>query len=111
MSFSKKSRVQVNTTNQLAEAPTGSYPDSGRYRYNVEASETLTLNTDWMNDNQNELLKDLIATPRAYLVSPTDGSLEQVTVVPNSLQLQTSRNDGVFQYSMSFRKSVDNFAP
>ncbi len=113
MSFNKKSRTTVNTEAQRAKqfTPTNDFIPEGRYRYNVEASDTLTLNTDWMRDEQNPLLKDLIATEQAFLVNNTDGSLEQVTVVPNSLRLQTSRNDGMFQYQMQFRKSVDNFRP
>lgn len=102
MSFTKKQSTTVNTVNQQAESA------SGRFRYNVKASDVLTLNTDWMQDAQNEMLKDLVATEKAYLMS-SDGSLEEVTVVPNSLRLQTSRNDGLHQYQMSFRKSVDNF--
>jgi len=102
MSFSKKQSTTVNTVNQQAESA------SGRFRYNVKSSDVLMLNTDWMQDAQNEMLKDLLATEQCYLMA-ADGSLEEVTVVPNSLRLQTSRNDGLHQYTMSFRKSVDNF--
>jgi len=102
MSFSKKQNTTVNTQPQRAESNTG------RFRYNVKSSDLLTLNTDWMPDQVNEMFKDLIATEQCYLVA-TDGSLEQLTVVPNSLRLQTSRNEGLHQYTMQFRKSLDNF--
>ena len=102
MSFIKKQNTTVNTTPQRAEAI------DGRFRYNVKSDETLTLNTDWMPDQLNEMFKDLIATEKCFLLA-TDGSLEQLTVVPNSLRLQTSRNDGLHQYQMQFRKSLDNF--
>lgn len=113
MSFNRKSWTTVNTQAQQAESftPRNDFFPEGRYRYNVEASDTLTLNTDWMREEQNPLVKDLIATEQAFLVSNTDGSLEQVTVVPNSLRLQKSRNEGMIQYQMQFRKSEDNFRP
>jgi len=102
MSFTKKQNTTVNTQPQQAES------NEGRFRYNIKASETLTLNTDWMVDGVNEMFKDLVASEQCFLMS-SDGSLEAVTVVPNSLRLQTSRNEGLHQYQMQFRKSLDNF--
>jgi hypothetical protein len=102
MSFIKKQNTTVNTRPQQAESI------DGRFRYNVKADEVLTLNTDWMPDAVNEMFKDLVATEQCYLLA-ADGSLEALTVEPNSLRLQTSRNDGLHQYQMSFRKSIDNF--
>jgi hypothetical protein len=102
MSFTKKQNTTVNTRPQQAESI------KGRFRYNVKADDVLTLNTDWMPDAVNEMFKDLVATEQCYLVA-ADGTLEQFTVEPNSLRLQTSRNDGLHQYQMSFRKSLDNF--
>ena len=103
MSFSMYNSTTVNTQPQAAEAI------EGRFRYNVKSSDVLNLNTDWMDDIQNELMKDLIATEKCFLVDPDDGSLEELTVVPNSLRLQTSKVDKLFQYQMQFRKSLDNF--
>lgn len=103
-SFPKKHRVTINTS-----APTADLID-GRAKYNLEASDTLALNTDWMNETQNELVRDLIQTEQAFIVL-SDGSLEKVTVVPNSITLRTSRNDNMIQYSMQFRRSLDNFIP
>jgi len=105
MSFDKKQFTTINTRPQTAE--TG----DGRIRYNVKSDDTVTLNTNWLADEQNDLIKDLVATEQCFLVDASDGSLEPVTVVPNSLRLQTSRNDGLHQYRISFRKSIDNFAP
>jgi hypothetical protein len=102
MSFIKKQNTTVNTRPQQAESI------DGRFRYNVKSDEVLTLNTDWMPDAVNEMFKDLVATEQCYLLA-ADGSLEALTVEPNSLRLQTSRNDGLHQYQMSFRKSIDNF--
>lgn len=103
MSFSQYGFTTINTQPQSAEAI------DGRFRYNVKSSDVLTLNTDWLDDLQNELMRDLIASEQTYLVSAVDGSLEKVTVVPNSLRLQESTVDGIHQYQMQFRKSLDNF--
>jgi len=107
MSFTKKHRESITVDDmQNAESIT-----DGRYRYNVEASETLELNTNWMFDEQNVLVKEMMASEEHWLVSQVDGSLTKVVIVPNSLRLQTSRNDGLFQYTVSFRKSKDFFIP
>jgi hypothetical protein len=106
MSFTKKSRTTVN----VDRLQTADKRGSGRYRYNVEASDTITLNTDWMFDAQNVLVREMMVSDQFYLVDST-GALTQVVIVPNSLRLQTSRNDGLFQYQVSFRKSADIFVP
>jgi hypothetical protein len=103
--FTKKNSTTINTEPERAET------SIGRFRYNVNSSDTLTLNTDWMPDEQNDLVRDLLATEQCYLVAPSDGSLEPLTVVPTSLRIQTSRNEGLHQYTIQFRKSIDNFAP
>lgn len=103
MSFSRHRYDTINTEPQRAEAI------DGRFRYNVKSSDTLTLNTDWLNDLQNELMRDLIVTEQCFLVDPSDGSLEQLTVVPNSMRLKESTVEGIHQYTMQFRKSLDNF--
>jgi hypothetical protein len=102
MSFTQKHFTTTNTQPQRAEAPTG------RYRYNVDASDNLLLNTDWVPEGWNPLFRDLIQTEECYLVN-ADATLEEVTIVPNSFRYQTSRNDGLIQYSISVRKSIDNF--
>lgn len=105
MSFNKNKYTSINSRPQQAEAV------QGRFRYNVKSSDVLTLNTDWLDDNQNELMRDLLISEQTYLVNDADGSVEPVTVVPNSLRLQESEVEGIHQYQMQFRKSLDNFKP
>ena len=110
MHFPKKKRITVNTTGIQGELiETADKP--GRFKYNVEASDILELSTDWMQEEQNPLIQDLISTESAWLVDPSDGSLEQVTVVPNSVRLKTRWVDNMIMYTMSFRKSLNNFKP
>lgn len=110
LSFPKKNRVTVATESQRAELP---YPadEPGRFRYNVEGSDVLALNTAWMDETNNDLIRDCVQSERHYLVDSGDGSLEQVVLQQNSVQLRTSRNNNLISYAMSFRKSVNNFIP
>lgn len=105
LSFTKHRIDTVNTSPQSAES------SIGRFRYNVKSSDTLTLNTDWLPDETNYLMRDLVVTDDCYLVDPDDGSLEKLTVEQNSLRVKTSLTDGLHQYQMQFRKSLDNFRP
>jgi hypothetical protein len=103
LSFPKKYSKVLNSENELAEV------GAGRFRYNVKGSETWALNTDFMADDQNPLIEDLFLTEKAFFVDSDTGALEEVTVVPNSLKIQDSYSDGLHQYGISFRKSVNNF--
>ena len=105
MPFTKYKYTAINTEPQRAEAI------DGRFRYNVKSSDVLTLNTDWLDDLQNELMRDLLVSEQTFLVDNDDGSLEKVTVIPNSMRLRTHDVDGLHQYTMQFRKSLDNFKP
>jgi hypothetical protein len=111
MSFPKKNKLSTSVTSTKGElANIGEMP--GRFRYNVEASDLLTLNTDWLDENQNDLVRDLMQSEATYLVDQTDGSLEHVTIETNSVTYKTRRNDLIqIQYTMQFRKSLDNFIP
>jgi hypothetical protein len=111
MSFPKKNKLSTSVTSTKGElANIGEMP--GRFRYNVEASDLLILNTDWLDENQNDLVRDLIQSEATYLVDQTDGSLEHVTIETNSVTYKTRRNDLIqIQYTMQFRKSLDNFIP
>jgi hypothetical protein len=110
MHFPMKSRTTVTTQGIAGELiPTADKP--GRFKYNVEASDVLALNTGWMQEEQNPLVQDLISTESAWLVDPSDGSLEQVVVIPSSVTLKKRSTDRMIQYGISFRKSVNNFKP
>jgi len=111
MSFTKKHRVTVNVENQKGELPSAA-DDPGRFRYNVKASDTLALNTDWMEEDISEyLIRDLVQSEHFYLVDSSDGSLEKVVLQNNSVRMKRRRTDNLIQYQMNFRKSIDNFIP
>jgi hypothetical protein len=103
VSFTKKSWTTVAAEAQNAES------ENGRFRYNVEASDIITANTDWMQDEQNDLIKDLIASEQIYLIDSA-GASERVNIIDSSIRLQNRRNEGLFQYQISFKKSLDNFS-
>jgi hypothetical protein len=108
MHFPKISRTNIETESISGELPrTADVP--GRFRYNVKARERIILNTDWMDEQQNPLIEDLIASESVWLVDQTDGSLEQVIITPSSIRLKTRRIDNLIQYSMSIVKSLNNF--
>jgi hypothetical protein len=108
--FTKKKRVTIETNSIMGELiPTADKP--GRFKYNLKGAEVFELNTDWMIEEQNLLLEDLIMSDSVWIVDPSDGSLEQVVVVPNSIRLQTRWTDNNIQYTIRVKKSVDKFKP
>lgn len=108
MSFAKKHRDIDNSTQQDAEAPRYA-ENSGRYRYNVEVARTVDCNTDWLTEEQNELVQDLFASEDMYFVNIGDGSLDRCVIQESQVLYKTKRNDSLIQYRFSFKKSDNNF--
>ena len=72
-------------------------------RYTVDATETLTVNTDFLPEAYNNIFKQLLVTEEAYWMYDQPNSLfKPITIKTNSLTFKTGVNDKLIQYTFTF---------
>jgi len=72
-------------------------------RYTVDATETLTVNTDFLPESYNEIFKQLLVTEEAYWMYDQPNSLyKPITIKTNNITFKTGVNDKLIQYTFTF---------
>jgi hypothetical protein len=88
--------------------------DSSTLNYISDSKQTLTVNTNWISQDYNDILKQLLVSDEIYWyyeedqneessVSPeTVDGLKPITIKTNSILFKTGVNDNVIQYQFDF---------
>jgi hypothetical protein len=87
------------------EGSTFSYQsyDSAMLDYIVDTKQTLQVNTDWLDDAYNDLLKQLMVSDEIYWVyNETTGAVRPLSIATSNLQFKTGVVDKVIQYQFEF---------
>lgn len=84
--------------------------------YYTEGSETISVNTDFVNESYNEFFKGLLVSDEIYLVQPKppetigeDGlyaTFLPLVLTNNTIQFKTGEVDKLIQYTFDFRFST-----
>lgn len=80
----------------------GSY-EGGTKNYNVNATETIEANTDFVSETEAVLLEELFTSPDVYMQNE-NGNFEPVVVANSEYIKQTTVNDKVKQYFITLQK-------
>jgi hypothetical protein len=86
-------------------SPTLSYNnyDSARQNYSADSTQTLTVNSDWLSEDYNEILKQLMVSDEIYWIyNESTGDLRPITIQTNSISFKTNVVDKLIQYSFDF---------
>ena len=73
--------------------------------YNVNAKETISLNTPYVSDNYNLVLEELLLSEHIWLTR--SGTTSPVRPKTSSLDLKTKVNDKLVQYTLEFEYAFD----
>ena len=73
--------------------------------YNVNANETISLNTPYVSDNYNLVLEELLLSEHIWLTR--SGTTSPVRPKTSSLDLKTKVNDKLVQYTLEFEYAFD----
>ena len=87
------------------DAPTLSYNqyDSSTLNYIADSKQAISVNTDWINEDYNELLKQLMVSDEIYWIyNESNGDLRPITIVTNSIVFKTGVVDKTIQYTFDF---------
>jgi len=113
--FSLKSTESLNTTGETYKA---NVVDFGTLtyatykpqvaQYNKLGKESITLNTNYLSEDYNEVIKQLMMSEQVWLTKLTDAELV-LAVIPKtqSVTYKTSLNDRLVQYTIDFEYAFD----
>jgi len=87
------------------ESSTFSYnaADSANLNYIVDSKQTISVNTDWVDEDYNEIFKQLLVSDEIYWI--TNESLQTVkpiTISTSNIQFKTGVVDKLIQYQFDF---------
>jgi len=79
--------------------------DSSNLNYLSDSKQTLSVNTDYLDDSYNDILKQLLVSDEIYWVYESTASTETVrpiTIRTDSVVFKTGVNDKLVQYQFDF---------
>jgi hypothetical protein len=72
-------------------------------RYIVDATQTITVNTNYLQESYNEIMKQLLVTDEVYWMYDQPNSLvKPLTIKTSNLEFKTGVNDKLIQYTITF---------
>ena len=72
-------------------------------RYIVDATQTITVNTNYLQEAYNEIMKQLLVTDEVYwMYDQTNSLVKPLTIRTSNLVFKTHVNDKLIQYTITF---------
>ena len=115
MWFSLKSTESLNTTGETYKANVVDFSTLtyATYKpqvaqYNKLGKESITLNTNYISEDYNEVIKQLMMSEQVWITKLTDTE-EVLAVIPKTQNVtyKTSLNDRLVQYTIDFEYAFD----
>ena len=113
LSTSKTQYTQLGGTwNEATYQPNGF--KGGMKNFRVNATEKITLNTDYLTDLESEWIESLFNSPEVYILTgetPTDNAgiinkyVQPVTLTTTSFTRKTKANDKLIQYTFEVERN------
>lgn len=110
--FNKKHTIGFNSTQQnyesmLIQANTYSTTEHQKYVYNKQGSETIQLNTGYVDQGQFETIKQLMLSEQVYAKIGNVSTIYPMNVITSSLTKKTKVNDKLVNYSLEMEFAYD----
>jgi hypothetical protein len=112
LNFNMVNRQSISTTKRTYQPQLGSWEgstfsyqsyDSAMLDYIVDTKQTLQVNTDWLDEDYNDLLKQLMVSDEIYWVyNETTGAVRPLSIATSDLVFKTGVVDKVIQYQFEF---------
>lgn len=112
LNFNLVSREGFNTQIRTFQRQVGSWSsptlsynnyDSSTQNYSTDSTQNLTVNSDWLSEDYNDILKQLMVSDEVYWIyDETSGDLRPITIKTNSITFKTNVVDKLIQYSFDF---------
>jgi hypothetical protein len=77
--------------------------DSGVLNYIVDSKQAISVNSYWIDENYNDILKQLLVSDEIYWVYDEANNLVRpLTITTQNIQFKTNVNDHLIQYQFDF---------
>ena len=121
--FIQKSVRSISTKGSTYEQLAGTWNEAayrvdsykgGKKAFRVNATEKITMNSDFVSESENDMFEELINSPEVYILEgyQTDGSfsalnqyVKPVRLTTSSFTKKTVANDKLIQYTFEVEKS------
>jgi len=121
--FTQKSIRSISTKGSTYEQLAGTWNEAayrvdsykgGKKAFRVNATEKITMNTDFVSESENDMFEELINSPEVYILEgyQTDASfsalnqyVKPVRLTTSSFVKKTVANDKLIQYTFEVEKS------
>jgi hypothetical protein len=105
--FFKKQEESIEITDSSFETNRGQASDGFHQfvRYGVQARTTLTAETGWLDEDMNEVFKQILLTERVW--SYNGNAYTPLNVKKTSQKFKTRQNDRLINYTMTFEMSYN----
>ena len=110
--FDMVSRTSFSTENKTYQPQIGTWQsqtlsyqnyETSNQKYVVDSKQSLTVNTDWISEEYNDLFKQLLVAEEVYWMrSEAEGGLLPITINTQGLLFKTGVVDKVIQYQFDF---------
>ena len=121
--FTQKSVRSISTKGSTYEQLAGSWNEAvyrvdsykgGKKSFRVNATEKITMNTDFVSESENDMFEELINSPEVYILegyqddtsfSALNQYVKPVRLTTSSFTKKTVANDKLIQYTFEVEKS------
>jgi hypothetical protein len=109
LTFFKEQRESIAVTDNTFESNIGQ-PSTGSHqflRYNVQARTTIKASTGFMNEDENEAIKQMMLSERVWLYDVTDG-FTPLNIKTTSASFKTRQKERLISYDIEFLKGYND---
>ena len=110
--FNMVSRQSFNTERRTYQPQLGTWGsstlsyqpyNSSTLNYISDSKQALSVQTDWVSQDYNDIFKQLLVTDEAYWIyDEANGDIRPITINTDSITFKTGVNDKVIQYGFDF---------
>lgn len=113
LNFNMISRESFETDRKTYQPQLGSWEsstfsynnyDSATLAYIVDSKQQITVNTNWLSESYNDIIKQLLVSDEIYWIyDEAAGSLRPLTIITQNIQFKTGVVDKLIQYTFDFQ--------
>lgn len=87
------------------ESSTLSYQnyDSANLAYIVDSKQSLNVNTNWLPETYNDILKQLLVSDEVYWIDDTTNQITPLSITTQNIEFKTGVVDKLIQYQFEFQ--------